>query len=188
MLLALSILSSLTEALAAYRTRGLLRCYLAVDAVVTMAVWLAPDSRYDKIWRFVVPFLLLFRLAVSATRSERRKWPFYALAACAVHVWAVDYPNRWPESWLQGEIHAVAFGCLLGGLAMLPERRNAAVTALFLGTAAAMYAVPWAMWIREWLLVWQSGCYVWMAVTDRVASGESVSPSYIDQNTAGGIL
>jgi hypothetical protein len=152
---------------AAARSRGFLRWYLLYDVLMTVALkigyvqWHWP---YNTIWRIAEPVGMVLAGAAVLGRVNTRRWPFYALGACAVHVWACNYPNVWPGGWLQAEIHAVSFCCLLFGLALIGERRNAAVAVLFLGTSAALYGVPWDMAIRGWLMWFQAGCYVWISL------------------------
>lgn len=163
-------ISSLAECLAAYRTRGILRWYFLTDAVVTLAIlalWNFYPPAYDPAWRVVAVLLVLFRGAVTIERIQARIWPIYGLAGIAVHVWASRYPNVWPDSLLHPEIHAIAFCCMLFGLALVASGRrseNAPVAVLFLGTAVALYADPWDMRIRVYAMWFQSACYLWYAM------------------------
>tara|TARA_R110000868_G_scaffold349668_1_gene610978 strand:- start:158 stop:526 length:369 start_codon:yes stop_codon:yes gene_type:complete len=108
-----------------------------------------------------------------------------------LHVWAGQYPERWPGSWLLAEIHALAFCSMVFGLALLIDVvmytadlwrvlsgppssfwlvakaegkvTNLILAALFVGTGAAYYPTPWQPEIRAWLMWYQSACYLALA-------------------------
>lgn len=166
---AIYILSTLTECLAAYRSRGILRVYLLTDALVTVALllwWNHFGWGYDPLWRIEVAGLTIMRGAIALKAGKPRRWPVYALAACIVHAVAMRYPNQWPGSWLHADVHAVAFCLLLFGLFILANRtckQSLPVAALFLVTAASYYAIPFELHLRESLPLYQSCCYVWIA-------------------------
>lgn len=176
-------------------------------------LWKVWPWAYDPAWRAVVVLLVLCRGAVVLQAYKPRWW--VAVPALMVHCWAARYPQRWVTSWLEAEIHAVAFCCLLFGLALLAEipgaglhgsrssersayhipitlpllqagyarwvprsmfdsressrpARKLVLAALFLGTAAAYYPTPWHPEIRAWLMWWQSGCYLALALPSSI--------------------
>ena len=148
---------------------------------------------YSALWPYSAAWMVLCRGAVVLHHCKPRWW--VAVPALGMHLWATGYPNRWPHSWLQAEIHTVAFCCLLFGLALLssqqgqrscvplPKRRypwairgepgrvigintqthRYALAALFVGTAAGLYPVPWATWLRPYLMGYQAACYLAIA-------------------------
>ena len=163
---------ALTGALAAYRSQGLLRVWITYEVLATVALKASWElwHAYKLGWMIAEPISMVLAGAVVLERSKPQRWPFYALAAAVVHGWAMEYPNRWPGSWLQLEIHLVAFSSLLLGLFMLgslPKRENAAITVLLLMTAASFYAVPWHMDIRVPLMYGSAGVYFWIATQCR---------------------
>lgn len=161
---------ALTGIPAAYRTRGFLRWWIAWEVGMTLAlklIWMRWHV-YDPFWRVAEPVSMVLAAGFVLSRAVPQRWPFYALAAAVVHGWAMKYPNRWPNSYLQLEIHLCAFVFLLLGLFMLshPKRENAAITVLLLVTAASFYPMPFGAMgggfphdLRIWLMLVQSGCY-----------------------------
>jgi len=139
-----------------------------------LMLWQVLPWAYDPAWRVVAVVLVGLRSAVVLTRCTPRWWP--VLPALAVHVWAGGFQNRWPGSWLQAEIHAVAFCCMALGLTLGAEIRTckerlqvAILAALFVGTAIGYYPAPWAMWTRPYTMFWQSACYLALAIAGPVA-------------------
>ena len=137
---------------------------LASSAVLDVLFWWLRNlgdpepTWYSALWPYAALWMVLCRGAVVLARCKPRWW--ICVPALVIHCWAASYPARWPADWLEAEIHAVAFCCLMFGLALVSERRNAAVAVLFLGTAAAYYPAVWHPEIRGWLMYLQSACYL----------------------------
>jgi len=175
---------------AAARLGGVLRWYLLWEVVWTCGLKLAFihfqhwDENahrmvwplYPRIWAVAEPLGMVLAGCAVLTRCKPRWW--VAVPALGIHLWASGFADRWPGFALHGEIHAVAFCCLLFGLALIGERKNAAVAVLFLGTAAALYPVPWHPAIRGWLMYFQSTCYCWIALTTR-RHKDTMLPRYL---------
>lgn len=157
---------ALTGIPAAYRTRGFLRWWITFEVTATILlklIWLRCHV-YDPLWRVAEPVSMALAAAVVLERARTDRWPFYALAAGVVHGWAMSYPEKWPGSWLQLEVHVLAFVSLMMGLLMVTGRKHAPIAALLLLTAAAYYAAPWNPGVRVWLMYLQAGCYLWVAL------------------------
>ena len=171
---------ALTGTLAAYRSRGFLRVWLAYDVVMSVLLKLytilasdhvAANHVYKLAWMVAEPIGMVLAACAALTRCTPRWW--IAVPALLLHAFAAGYPQRWPGSWLHAEIHAVAFCCLLFGLALVATCKkplhvqNAALTLLFLGTSAALYPAPWQPAIRGYLMYHQAACYLWLAVAQQ---------------------
>ncbi len=170
--------------------------YFGFDAVITVAMlmlWQVLPWAYDPAWRVVAVALVGLRGAVVLTRCRPRMWP--VVPALVLHVWAGGFANVWPGSWLQAEIHAVAFCCLamgltLGAVAFSATTRTckdrlqvAILAALFVGTATGYYSAPWAMWTRPYTMYWQSACYLALAIAGPPSGLRRKRPSALSVST-----
>ena len=171
---------------AAARSRGfLLRWWIAYQLVLTVAlklIWLQWHV-YDPLWRAAEPIGMILLAAAVLKLTTPRRWPVYGIAALVVHCWAAGYPNRWPGTWLQAEIHIMAFCYLALGLVCLSGvARNATtrtckeslhvawtLAAMLLGTAAAYYTAPWHPEVRAWLMWFESACFLALALPTSVS-------------------
>ena len=142
---------------------------------------------YSVLWPYSAAWMTLAQGAVVLTRCKPRWWA--PLPAMALHVWAGQYPERWPGSWLLAEIHAVAFCSMVLGvaLAVSPERGsrrlNLILAALFVGTGAAYYPTPWQPEIRAWLMWHQSACYLALAVAGNLEQSQPNTPALLQTPT-----
>lgn len=149
---------------------------LASSAVLDVLFWWLRNlgdpepTWYSVLWPWSMAWMVGCKGAAVLQACKPRWW--VAVPALGVHAIAAGYPQRFPGSLLELEIHAVAFCCLLFGWALLIECRTckerlrvAVLSALFLGTAATYYELPWAMWLRPWLMWYQSICYLALAET-----------------------
>jgi hypothetical protein len=168
--------SIVTAAFAGWRTRGRLRYFLFASTALDCLFWWLRNHHaqyptlYATLWPYSAGILAVLGGAVVLERAKTDRWPFYALAAACVHGWAYSYPNKFPGSYLQLEIHATAFICLLYGLLLLSGgtcRRTLPIAVLFLITAAAYYPLVWHMEARIPLLFGQAICYAIIAILSR---------------------
>ena len=175
MVLAAYIALSITGTLAAAKASGWLRWWIAYDVLMALVFKLATvlihNHRiamqvYKLGWMIGEPIGVALVAGAVLQVAPLRRVPYFAAPALAVQWWAFSFPDRWPGQWLQFEMHTIAFCYLLLGLSLIPAIKSltaAALSAFLLGTAAMYYPAPWAPFVREWLMWWQSGCYLAMA-------------------------
>jgi len=117
-----------TGTLAAYRSAGVLRVWLAYDVAMTVGMKLytalatnreAANHAYKLAWMAAEPIGIVLAGCVALSIAKPRWW--IAAPALVVHFCAAGYPRKFPGSWLECEVHAVAFCCLLFGLTLLAE-------------------------------------------------------------------
>ena len=157
---------------------GLVRWWIVFDIICTLSLpyfqhhgfqsfglWHPPHGLYLKLWRVDMPIWLLVGAVIVLRRRTAYQWPIYAIGSLALFGWAARYPDQWPGTLVQLEIHLLAFVCtLLGGYSIGAQQY--ALAALFMVTAAGLYPSPWHD-IRLELMLAQAACYLAIAFGSR---------------------
>lgn len=118
---------------------------------VAFVLWHIP---YDLCWRVMEPVGVILAGAVTL-RACRHFRPVYAPPALILHAWAARYPERWPGSWLAGEMALLAFLWMVLGMHVLMARKWP-LALYFLASAIGLYAGPWHADLRVPVMYVQS--------------------------------